>query len=86
MESDSYDSFTTLAIWINSDIYINQVFKELRLPFYEKYAQDSDYMIWIDNRTGYHTSKAMAKWRYENKLKGMDWLTQSPDLNPIENL
>ena len=33
-----------------------------------------------------HTSKVVAKWLNDNKVKVLDWPSQSPDLNPIENL
>ena len=33
-----------------------------------------------------HTSKVVAKWLKDNKVKVLEWPTQNPDLNPIENL
>jgi transposase len=32
------------------------------------------------------TSKVVAKWLKDNKVKVLEWSSQSPDLNPIENL
>jgi transposase len=33
-----------------------------------------------------HTSKVVAKWLKDNKVKVLEWTSQIPDLNPIENV
>jgi hypothetical protein len=33
-----------------------------------------------------HTSKVVAKWLKDNKVKVLEWSSESPDLNPIEHL
>jgi transposase len=33
-----------------------------------------------------HTSKVVAKWLKDNKIKVLEWPSQSPELNTIDNL
>ena len=33
-----------------------------------------------------HTSKVVAKWLKDHKVKTLEWPSLSPDLNPIENM
>lgn len=33
-----------------------------------------------------HTSKSTNEWLHQKKIKGLEWPSQSPDLNPIKNL
>ena len=71
---------------MNSEIYINQVLKELRLPFFKCCVEKRGDIIWMDDGTQYHTSKMTIKWCQKFGLLHMLWPAQSPGLNPIKNL
>ena len=41
---------------------------------------------WVFQMVNDHTSKVVAKWLKDNKVKVLEWPSQSPDLNPMENV
>ena len=78
--------FLTKNDRMNFDIYIDQMLNALKLSFYDKCVKKRDFMIYMNDETDYHISKKMIAWKRFVKLKRMNWLIQSPNLNPIENL
>ena len=67
-------------------IYVDQVFKQLCLIFYNELKDKRGFMIWIHDDASYHTSKFTTKFCCQAGLLYMNWPPKSPDFNFIENL
>lgn len=49
-------------------IYIDQVLKELGLPFYNKLKEKKEFIIWMYDGVFYHTSKFINKFCRQTSL------------------
>ncbi len=56
---------------MNSEIYINQVLRELGLPFYERCMRERGDVIWMDDGAGYAVERLefmQYKYKHEEKI------------------
>ena len=64
--------------------YVDILKQHLKTSF-RKLKLGRKWVFQIDNDSK-HTSKVVAKLLKDNKVKVLEWPSQSPDFNPIENL
>jgi len=83
----SYNGVGNL-FWIkqimNKEIY-HDILREQMLPSKLKLFGDGNFIFQQDNDPK-HTAKINKDWVTQNNIVTFDWPSQSPDLNPIENL
>ncbi len=69
---------------VNAAIY-QDILEHFMLPSADKLYGDDDF-IFQQDFTPAHTAKGTKSWFNEHGATVLDWLANSPDLNPIENL
>ena len=61
------------------------ILKQHLKPSVRKLKLGRKWVVHMDNDPK-HTSKVVAKWLKDNTVKVLEWPSQSPDLNPREDL
>ncbi|MBN3289611.1 TCB1 transposase, partial [Polypterus senegalus] len=69
---------------MNSTVY-QKIPKENVRPSVRQLKLKRSWVLQQDNGPK-HTSKSTSEWLKKNKMKTLEWPSQSPDLNPIEML
>ncbi|KAK3550047.1 hypothetical protein QTP86_019146 [Hemibagrus guttatus] len=69
---------------MNSAVY-QKILKENVRPSVSDLKLKRTWVLQQDNNPK-HTSKSTSEWLKKNKMKTLEWPSQSPDLNPIEML
>ncbi|KAK3559223.1 hypothetical protein QTP86_008366 [Hemibagrus guttatus] len=69
---------------MNSAVY-QKILKENVRPSVYELKLKRTWVLQQDNDPK-HTSKSTSEWLKKNKMKTLEWPSQSPDLNPIEML
>uniref|UniRef100_A0AAZ3QLJ5 Tc1-like transposase DDE domain-containing protein n=1 Tax=Oncorhynchus tshawytscha TaxID=74940 RepID=A0AAZ3QLJ5_ONCTS len=64
--------------------YVDMLKQHLKTSV-RKLKLDRKWVFQMDNDPK-HTSKVVAKWLKDNKVKVLEWPSQSPHLNPLEKL
>lgn len=67
--------------YMNSEKYIETLETSL-IPMLHKNPD----LVFQDDNAPCHTSKRVKQWHIDKKCKRLEWPSNSPDLNPIENL
>ena len=71
---------------LNSELLCN-IYKKTLLPSTRNFfGEDNNSWILQEDNDPKHTSGKAQKWKDNNNINRISWLSQSPNLNPIENV
>ena len=71
---------------LNADL-LYTIYKITLLPSAKKlFGKDNDSWVLQEDNDPKHTSGKAQEWRDNNQVNRISWPSQSPDLNPMENV
>ncbi len=69
---------------VTASVY-QEILEHFMLPSADQLFEDAD-LIFRQDLASSHTAKSTKSWLNDHGVGVLDWPTNSPDLNPIENL
>jgi transposase len=70
---------------MNADVYLT-ILKKYLVDTLKFYGLSSPQIIYQHDNDPKHTAEKVQEWLADRQFQVLDWPSQSPDLNPIENL
>ncbi len=84
MSSAGVGPLCFLKSTVNADIY-QEMLEHFILPSADKLYGDADF-IFQQDLASVHTAKGTKSWFNDHDVTVLDWPSNSPDLNPVDNL